>query len=232
MRWTPLFLLLAACGDDGGGGVQDSAPPIDTDNASCGDQLRYTGELVDWDDDTTFCGVNEALFQEEDNGAMDTTAPNGRFDMCISGTARTRRIDVTPPADNSPCAMAPGMYATPIIAIADRAVIRGGGFQSMRMFTTARAAALGVVLDPAKAHVFVHVAGEARAVSIGNAHGPAQANAATTWAPGDTGHDVFFPNVELGGGSTTLTAAGAGVTGAGTIPLEAGKITAATLLVQ
>jgi hypothetical protein len=238
MRWTCLaLLLLVACSDDTGSGPRDAAPPIDIDNASCGDALRFTGELVDWDNGASFCGVPSALFEEEGGGAMDTTAPNGRFDMCISGTERTRKVAVTPPPDNSPCSVPPSMYTMPAIAFADRAVILGGGFQSMRMFTVDRAttffAAIGQPLDPTKAHVFVHVTGPARAVSIGNAHGPVQTFGANMmWGPGDTGADVFFPNVDVGGGSTSLTAAGDGVTGAGTIPLEAGKMTNAALLVQ
>jgi hypothetical protein len=124
------------------------------------------------------------------------------------------------------------MYTMPAIAFADRAVILGGGFQSMRMFTTARAATIGVALDPAKAHVFVHVDGTARAVSIGNAHAAVQRFDGAAWASGDTGSEVFFPNVDVGGGSTTLTASGDGVTGAGSIPLEAGKMTNAVLLVR
>src|SRR6266567_6154292 len=99
MRSVLVLLCVAACSDDAG--ARDAAPPIDIDNASCGSGLRFTGELVDWDNDTTFCGVNASLFEEEGGGGMDTTAPNGRFDLCISGTERTRRIDVTPPTDPS-----------------------------------------------------------------------------------------------------------------------------------
>ena len=55
----------------------DAFVPVDIDNGSCGDRLHLTGEYVDWDNDTHFCGIKDAIFTE--TGAMDTTAPNGRF---------------------------------------------------------------------------------------------------------------------------------------------------------
>src|SRR6187551_1049618 len=89
------FLGLAACGDDGGvpgDGSRDAGAdalrdatfvPVDIDNGSCGDQIRFTGEFVDWDFDDTSCGIFNALFEVAPQGAMDSTAPNGRFDLCI-----------------------------------------------------------------------------------------------------------------------------------------------------
>ena len=230
-RLVALSFVLVACGDDGGGAAVDAPPiTIDIDNGSCGDQLRFTGEYVDWDVDTRFCGVADALFEVQGNGAMDTTAPNGRFDLCIASAPAQVLLDITPAAGNSQCSTPASDYTLPGIAVATKAVILGGGFWSGRNFTTAREASLGVTLDPTKAHVFVHVAGATpRAVALAAAHGPTQAVVATTWAAGDTGHEVFFPNVDVGNGTTMLSVTG-GAIGTGSIPVAAGKITNVTVI--
>ena len=83
----------------------------------------------------------------------------------------------------------------------------------------------------AKAFVMVHVDGNQRAIALIAGHGTAQAFNGSTWAAGEQGTDVFFPNVDLGSGSTTLTAVG-GAIGTGSIPLQAGKLTLVTLLAK
>nr|MBA3821890.1 hypothetical protein [Deltaproteobacteria bacterium] len=121
----------------------------------------------------------------------------------------------------------------PGLAVANPAVIQAGGFWSGRTFTSARQATVfqmaGLTFDPAKAHVVVHVDGTPRAVAILATHGTAQAFSGTAWAPGESGRDVFFPNVDIGGGSTTVSVVG-GAVGTGSIPLQAGTITYATVL--
>jgi hypothetical protein len=243
LRACLLFALatlgLGACnGDDGGDDGGDDAPggggcPIDPsfDNASCGDEINFTGELVDWDNDTAFCGVFDALFQVQGDGAMDTTGPNGRFALCVPDQAVTL-LDVTPAAANSPCTTPASPYPLPGIAVAHRDVIRSGAFFSVRTFTAARRDSFftqaGFSFAPALAQVLVHVHGTPRAVSIAAAHSPVHAVADRAWAPGDTGHEVFFPNVDPGGGSTMLSVAG-GATGTGPIPLVAGTFTYVTV---
>lgn len=222
----------AACGDDA---ARDASITIDIDNGSCGDQINFTGELVDWDNDTTFCGVFDALFEVQGGGAMDRTAPNGRFEgICVPNAAVTL-LDVTPSTGNSQCTSPPSPYPMAGIAVANKSVILAGGFFSIRTFTTARRTtffqAAGLTFDPAKAQVFVHVDGTPRAVSIAAAHDAPQAVSGTTWGPGDTGHDVFFPNVDPGGGTAMLAVAG-GAIGTGSIPLAAGKFTYLTVLVR
>jgi hypothetical protein len=235
LRFTiAIGILCGACGDDGSLAI-DAPMTIDIDNGSCGDQIRFTGELVDWDSDTAFCGVNNAQFEVQGgNGGMDSTAPNGRFDLCVPDAATTL-LDITPDAAPSGCTNPPAAYTVGGIAVANKTVIQAGGFFSGRLFTTARQTtlfqAIGQPVDPAKAHVFVHVNGTPRAVSIAAAHAPTQAVATTTWAPGDTGKDVFFPNVDAGGGSTMLSVTG-GAVGAGSIPLAAGKITIVSVIAQ
>jgi hypothetical protein len=226
-RLAVVVLVCSACGDDGGKAGDAAIVFPDIDNGSCGDQLRFTGEYVDWDNDASFCGIAEALF-EVPGGAMDTTAPNGRFDLCIPRAPATTLVDITPPTASSQCTVPPAGYAVPSIAVASPAVILAGNLFHGSNFTTVRQQSFfmdaGLTFDPTKAQVFVHVDGTARAVSIDAAHGTAQAIVATTWAAGDTGKDVFFPNVDVGGGTTMLTVAG-GAIGTGAIPLVAGKMT-------
>lgn len=220
-----LLLLVTACGDDGGTGPVDVLPTVDIDNGSCGDMVRFTGEYVDWDSDVSFCGVNDALFQVQGDGAMDSTSPNGRFDLCVPDQAVTV-LDITPPTAASQCAQQAGMYTLPGIAVANRSVIQAGGFWSGRAFTMNR-----VTVDPTKAHVLVHLDGNPRAVTLAAQHGAAQANNGTTWAAGATGKDVFFPDVAVGGGTTTVSVTGNSI-GAGEIPLVAGKLTNVTLILR
>lgn len=233
-----VLVTLAACGDDGSpagdGGPGDTMIVVDVDNGSCGDTVRLTGEYVDWDDDSHFCGINEAVF-EVPGGQMDSTAPNGRFDLCIPDQPATR-LAITQPTVNSQCTVPPSNYTLPTILYARKDVIRAGGFYDARSWTVDRETRLfpgevGAAIDPAKAHLHVRVDGNARAVSISAAHGTALAIAvgSTTWAPGTTGRDVFFPNIDVGSGETTLTVTG-GAVGTGTVPLVAGTLTNVTVL--
>jgi hypothetical protein len=227
-----VLLLAAACGDDGGAATVD-APPFD--NGSCGDQLRFTGELVDWDStDNTFCGIVDAEFVVQGDGAMDTTSPNGRFELCIPRTDAPVLLDVTPSAANSQCATPAAAYTLPGIAVANQAVILAGGFWSGRAFTTARQATFfqmaGLTFDPAAAHVVVHVEGATpRAVALSAAHGAPQVFGNAAWTPGATGRHVYFPNVDTAGGTTMLSVTG-GALGTGTIPVVAGTFTYVTVI--
>jgi hypothetical protein len=227
MRTLAIVLLLTgACSDDGGGAV-DATPTVDIDNGSCGDQLRFTGELVDADSTmANFCGVNAAAL--EGAGSMDDTAPNGRFDLCIPKGGATN-LTVTPSATASGCTSMPGTYTMPAIAVGSTATIQSGAFFSGRMITMQRLATLAPGADMAKAFVMVHVDGNPRAVALIAGHGAAQAFNGTTWAAGESGSAVFFPNVDVGTGTTMLTAVG-GAVGTGPIPLQAGKLTLVTVL--
>jgi len=234
MRFGLLCLLSAsvACDGCGGGGdAVDATPVIDFDNGPCGTDLRFTGEIVDWDVEAVFCGIFDAHVAVRGGGPSANTAPNGRYDVCVSRDAQVTLADVTPSAANSECTTPPSTYPLPLLLVGSRAVIQAGGFLSARAFTTAREATLGVTIDTAKAHVLVHVDGVQREVTLTAAHDAPQANAASTWAAGDLGHDVFFPNVDPAGGSTELTVVG-GAIGTGSIPLEAGKITEISVLAQ
>ena len=76
---------------------------IDIDNGSCGDRINFTGEFVDWDRETTSCGIDNALFESRDGGAMDTTAPNGRFEGLYVADQPVTLGDVTPAVGNTLC---------------------------------------------------------------------------------------------------------------------------------
>jgi len=228
-----ITFLLGACGDDGAGPVDAAPVPVDIDNGSCGSEIRFTGEYVDWDSHKSFCGINEALI-EVTGGSMDSTAPNGRFDLCIPEGATTQ-LDVTQPTAASQCTVQPATYTIPTILFAQKAVIQSGGFFSARSFTTMRQTSfftmVGAAFDPTKAQVFVHIDGPERTVSIAATHGTTQAVrsvAASDWVAGAQGIDVFFPNVDVGSGTTTLTT-DTGAIGTGSIPLVAGTITNVSL---
>ncbi len=239
---TSLFVLvvtLGACGDDGSsrgdGGPGDIMIVVDIDNGSCGDQVRLTGEYVDWDTEASFCGINEAVFEVEGDGAIDSTAPNGRFDLC-SPDQPTTRLNITQPAGNSQCTVPPSAYTIPTILFARKDVIQAGGFYNVRSWTTDRQTTLftqvGAAFDATKGQIHVHVDGNPRAVSIAAAHGTTLALAtmdATTWTATSTGVDVFFPNVDVGSGQTMLTVTG-GAVGTGNIPVIAGTLTNVTVV--
>lgn len=221
-RLLPL-LLCAACGS--GSGSADAAPDID--NGTCGAMIRFTGDYVDWDSDASFCGLPGAVLTVQGTGTRDTiVAPNGRIDVCVPDQTVTL-IDIAPPPSVPGCKSDTSKnYLLSGIAVASKAVIlagvpwHGSNFQQGREAVTA-----------GKAHVYVHVAGPAHAVSLdaGHSHGPIQAVVTDTWAPGDSGHEVFIPDVDPAGGSATLSVAG-GAVGAGSIPLVADKITTITVI--
>lgn len=216
-------LALVGCSDDAN---KDAS--VDIDNGSCGSDLRFTGEYLDWDSHTSFCGIKDAMLQVS-GGPIDSTAPNGRFDLCVPGTATTTELMITQPTGPSGCTQPPSTYPMPTMFYAIRAVIRGGGFFSGRSITANRRPAfftqIGQTYDPTKAIVFVHVHGATpRAITLANAHGAPQVITGNTWAAGDTAADVMFPNVDVGTGKVKLSIAGGG-TGEGDVPIAAGTIT-------
>jgi hypothetical protein len=219
------LVAVAGCGGCGGGsGSVDAAPDID--NGTCGAMLRFTGEYVDWDNDTAFCGLPGSVFTIPGVGDKTIAAPNGRIDFCIPDQPTTQ-MDIRPPATVPECKTdKTNTYQLPGIAVANKAVILAGGTWSGRTFVQGRES-----YDPAKAQVYVHVDGPAHAVSLDAAHSPGQIQAVATnmWAPGDTGHEVFIPDVDPSGGSAMLSVAG-GAIGAGSIPLVAGKMTTLTVV--
>lgn len=223
--------LLAGCGDS------DDNPPVDAAPDGlpgvCGADALFTGEYVNWDStEADFCGVLGAKWTVRgDTSRTNTTAPNGRFQLCVANQAQTV-VDITPPTAASDCRAITGeTYVRRGVAIATREVIAAEGVNSARAMTETREAEMfgqvGAAYDATKAQLVVHVDGTPRAVSIAAAHGTTQRFDGSAWAAGDTGSDVFFPNVAVG--ATLITVAG-GAVGATTVALEASAYTYVTVI--
>ena len=252
MRWFAPVLLAAACAACAACGhnhdtpdaahdashdtdASDAMPPSD---GPCGAELHFTGEYVDFDsvDNGAFCGIFGGTFQVHgDATRTDQSNPNGRFELCLAQADQTR-IDITPPTAASECETGPGnTYAVPGIIIADKAVIESGATVSARAFTAAEQTMFAsqslFTYDSTKAQLFVHVDGTPAAVSITGTSDAPLAWDGTKWAAGNTGANVFFPNVVSASGTTTISIAGTAL-GTGSYPLEPGTITYATLVVQ
>jgi len=222
-RFLLLALAVAACGDDGGKKVDAAI----TD----GQPLMFTGEYVDWDSTDTgfFCGIFQATFAVHgDATRTNLTNPNGRFTLELA-PAQTTQIEITPPTAQSECSQPKSTYNVPGIMIADASVIAGGQMISARSFTVDKAPSVGY--DSSKAQVLVHVDGTPRAVAITGTHQPAEAFDGTTWAAGDTGVNVYFPNLDPAAGTTTISTTGTAL-GTGTVPVAAGTFTYVTLVMQ
>lgn len=216
------FVSLAACGDDGS---KDAS--VDIDNGSCGDMLRFTGELMDFDTHSHFCGVKDAVLEVAGGGAMDGTAPNGRFDLCLPGADKFDKLTVMFDVAASQCTVPSSTYMMPVVVYADHGVIRAGGFYSARAMTMARQASffqeIQQTMDPTRGHVFVHVNGmKLPKITLAADHGPTQATTPTGWAAGESGTDLFFPNVAVGNAKLQIAGGGTGET---EIPVIAGTIT-------
>jgi hypothetical protein len=229
LRCLVIAITLAACGDDGG---KDAS--VDIDNGSCGDQLRFTGDLGDWETHAMFCGVKDAVLEVEGQGAMDTTAPNGRFDLCLPGANQFTRINVMFAPVPSVCTQPASMYTLPTIIYADHAVIKAGAAYSPRAMTMARQMSfftqIQQTFDPTRGQVFVHVHGmKFPKITISADHGPPQVVSGQTWVAGDSGADIFFPNVAVGTGKVKLQIAGGGA-GQTEIPVVAGTLTNVAVL--
>jgi hypothetical protein len=241
------FVLGALGGCLGGCGGGDAKPhdaspdtPSDTPPGMCGADASYTGDIVDWDStEATFCGVFGAKWTVRgDATRTSTTAPNGRFQLCVKHQAQSL-VDVVPPTRGSEC---PGLSGTPMntyqlqgVAIASDAVIAAGGAYSARAMTQARvltmATQIGAPLAADHGQLVVHVSGTPRQVSISAPHAAAQRFDGSAWAAGDTGSDVFFPNVDLSGGAVTVSMTGTSV-GTGSYTLEPGKLTYLSVIAQ
>ena len=221
----PLALAVVACGPPSHAPIAD-APGVDA--GPCGANVPLAGDVVDWDStDTQFCGVFGAhLVVHGDPTRSETTPPNGRINLCVAAGAV--QLDITPPTGNSQCAMTAGAYAVPGALFVDGAVLAAGATVRARAFTAPRGTTLGY--DAAKAQVFVHVAGAApRAVAITGTHDAPIAFDGTASAPGSTGVDVFFANVDPAVGSVMVSVTG-GAIGAGPVPVTAGAFSYVTVL--
>jgi hypothetical protein len=206
--------LLGACGDDGGSDAGVDGPPD-----PCAPLMTFTGEYVAWDSGASFMGINVAEFTlRSDPSKTDTTAPNGRFEMCIPPADGF--VDITPPA---------GSNIVGGSVVVEKGVLQFLPVQSYRSFTPTRAAEYG--FSPTQAHVFVHIGGGSRTVASSVAAGVSKTFDGTAWTDGDTGTDLYLGNLDPQA-TTKLTITGGGVIGGTTIPLTAGQFTYVTLLAK
>lgn len=216
-RVVPLVVVAAltvcsGCGDDGGNDAGVDGPP-DT----CAPLMTFTGEYVAWDSGASFMGIPQATFAVRgDPATTSTTAPNGRFDMCIP--AADGFVDVTQ------------MVGSDLVAgtvVVQKDVLKFLPIQSYRSFTPTRAAEYG--FSPTQAHVFVHIVGGSRTVTTAANASVKKSFDGAAWVDGNAGTDIYLGNVDPQG-TTSLTISGGNVLGGGTIPLTEGAFTYVTLI--
>jgi hypothetical protein len=211
--FVPLVVVLAACGDDAGGGPGSDAGPD-----PCAPQMTFTGEYLDWDSATPFVAISGATFVwPTDPITMDVTAPNGRFEMCIP--ANDGFVQVFP--------MGGSDYVEGIVTV-DRDSLAYLPVQSYRSFKRARAA--DFLFDADKAHVFVHVVGGARTVRTAVAAPVMQTFANGTWAAGNTGTDIYLGNIPVTGPDAVLDVSGGNYVGPTRIEVSRGQLAYATIV--
>ena len=209
------FLFLAACsacGDDG-------MTTIDAPPDPCMPEMQVTGEYIDWDSTAAqFEGIFGAQFAlRGDPSKTTTTAPNGRFIMCVP--AADGIIDITP--------MSGSNYVGGSLVV-NKAVIQSGAMLSLRAFTTTRAADFG--FSTTQAHVHVHVDGGSRTASTAATASVQKHFENGTWVDGNTGTDIYLGNVDPQA-MTSLSVPNTSK-GAGSIPLTQGQFTYVTVLAK
>ncbi len=209
-----MAFALTGCSDD-------SDPSPDAPMGSCAKgEIFFTGELLDWDSTSERPrGINAAAFTVTGEATRtDQTAPNGRFELCLTSAATTEvTVDAT----------AASTYFDGV-AIADRDVLATGIIPSLRSFTSLREMQLVPRLALGKAHVVVDVAGSQRAVTLAATYEKALAFDGTAWAEGTTGRAVFFVNVDAGAASTVKMSGS--FVGGKTVPLTANQLTFVTVV--
>ncbi|HET9622248.1 MAG TPA: hypothetical protein VFP84_12835 [Kofleriaceae bacterium] len=217
--------MLAACGGDDGG---KPGGGVDAPGGACGGDTLLTGEVVDWDSNSTaFCGVFQATVtvRATTKVTTNTTNPNGRVEgVCVPKTAAL--IDVTAAAAASQCASMPGTYPKAGIVIADPAVIAAGGTPSVRLMSSVALARMYTMAGPiggdynsGQAQVVFHFTGNPHTITTtSNSFSKPQQFNGTQWEPvagaAAPGSDVLYPNVDAsvpitfsiaGGNPSTVT---------------------------
>lgn len=205
MRWSVVLVCVAAaCGSERARGDAGDLPP---DGAQmCGaSAVLFTGELLDWDTSAAIAGATLTV-----GGASATTTDSGRWQLCLA---------------NDPVVLVDlvaGEYIGGTIAVFKDVLGANGAF-SLRSFTAARGQQPPFAYDAAKAQVFVHVIGGARAVDVSSPHDAGFHFTGSAWAAGQTGTDVYVPNIDPAGGVAKVAVDSA--TEIGTVPIAAGAFT-------
>lgn len=204
------------------------------DAAPCGlYAYQLTAVFLDWDSTAAApCAIRGSSWYVHLEQRFATTDASGMLAICMG--SNNPELDIQSPTAAT-CTTPSSTYSIPGLAIATRSVVDAGGGFVARALDDARIgpfyASFGSTFDATKGQLFVHVTGTPRAVAITSAHDAVQAFDGTAWASGDTGGDVFFPNIDLGGGTTDVSVAG-NVLGTGSVPLVAGTITYMAILVN
>lgn len=237
-------LLVVACGTPSGDRGRDAAidaPAIDAagpdaSDGPCGFYFyQLTAAFLDWDATTDApCAITGSRWYVHLDGRYETTDAAGRLAICLA--SNNPELDIHPPPTASTCTTPSSSYSIPGLVIATRSVADAGGALVARSLDDARIgpfyASFGSTFDATRGQLFVHVIGAPRAVAIAAPHAAAQAWGGTAWASGDTGGDVFFPNIDLGATATTDVTVTGGALGTGSVPLVAGTITYMAVVVH
>ncbi|MCE9576608.1 MAG: hypothetical protein K8W52_25900 [Deltaproteobacteria bacterium] len=245
MRFATTLLLLPMLGALGacpGPEATPDARPVDAavdapggpDAAQCAGELFLTGEYVDWDStDTNFHGVANATFAIDNDANpahTDLTSPNGRAELCLPATGRSR-ITITPAAAGPQYLI--GHF------VADAAVFASGRIFSLRGLTPARASTFyaqfaPLAFDAGKPQLLVNVSGTPVPITLGGASAEATLvydKTAGTWSAGGTntgtGNLVLFANLD--GSAPTISGA---TIGDGALTATAGELTMITVVGQ
>ena len=229
MGRAPALIALALASCDGGTSTPDAA--VDADLVD----FTFTGTFLDWDSTAAApCPIAGATWAATyDDQRSTTTDASGAFTLSLA--SYTPLVDVTPPATSSTCAS--GTYALHGIAIAPPAVTLANGVFVARSMTQARVAtfyaSVGSSFDQTRGNLLIHVNGTPRAFAIAEPHAPEQAYSGAAWSAGDTGSDVFFPNIAIPTSKrTNVTVVGGNAVGLGAAQLAPGAITYMTVILR
>lgn len=204
------------------------APRVQPDAGPCGSSKLVTGEIVDLESsEASFKGVNNLRLTLQGSFASDVTAPNGRFELCVSSSLGSVTLDVLADAFATP-PYHDGFVYLDADALANSPWPR---LISLRAFDRERRVTLyqehGLTYDPTKAHVLVWLGGDVgSSVTLDRPHDPQKyayldGGGALTWDP-SYGQYVLIPNVDATSPTGTLTDIEDH-----TIPLAADKLTLA-----
>jgi hypothetical protein len=244
LSWLVVACSSSSSGDRGRDAAID-APAIDVppdaggpdaDAGPCGLYFyQLSAVFLDWDSTAAApCAITGSRWYVHLTQGYATTDASGMLAICLA--SNNPELDIQPPPTASTCTTPSSTYSIPGLAIATRSVADAGGAFVARSLDGARTgpfyAGFGSTFDATKGQLFVHVNGAPRAVAISSPHDAVQAFDGTAWASGDTGDDVFFPNIDLGAGPMTHVSVAGGALGTGSVPLVAGTITYMAVVVN
>jgi len=230
--------LIAGCGSPGHLAVDGGPGDAGVDPATDADLRNYdvAGVYLDWDSTAASpCPIAGATWTVYfGGGRTGTTDASGAFTVRLA--SYLARIDVEQPHLPSACATTAEHVRAPGERDHSRVIHDAGGHPVIRSLTSARAtafyAAIGAPFQATRGQLLVHLDGPARSVALSAPHDAVQAFDGQVWAAGDTGSDVFFPNVDVTNGVwPTVTVAGHPI-GAGSLELPPGTITSITVITR